>query len=1012
MLYAPFFFWFWDTKLNPETCGEMAEKMLEQHCNPGYAHARWPMVPTSTMSVEEARKVTQKQWLTEDWFDAFGAVLKVAEEKNAYLGYCDEYWWPSGTAAGRLLKNHPDLKAKYLSWNTFNVRGGETIKLPASFFTVAAQLASDTKIENANIPPLLNSKWIWHPEPVLKGGLLNNKCRLQTTFYVDRKKSDITKSEIFLTVDDNFILFINDRKVGESDDWKKVSEFNINKFIKPGTNVIEVEAKDEGGAFGMIASVEITFSDNKTLKLISDSNWHAATTQSPELVPAKEIAASTASPWFIAKKSHQTSIIISDTLKIIGDNKAFQWTAPADGLWRVYSFDLNIHNTANYVNKSLGTVFCQMVEEPYAKHLAGKLGKSVPGVFNDHEGHFPYKVCWSKDMTSLYKEKTGRNIRKWIPLLFDKDIEGKYARTRCEWYDTASDLYAGFFKTSNDWLAEHGMYYIANLWEESLSWQLIMLSDFFKIQRVFSMPGTDCLQEKALDVHDFKEAQSISEFENRRLQSEIMGAGGWKSFNPIFLKKAINSLTTWGVSHIVPHCIFMNRNLEGNPWVPDWYDENPLFRYLYLWADFTRRASYINSHGKTVPEVLLLNPMESVRALAPPEIFDPAKVTIIWNEKEFIPDKIFYIDKVYSKAIRDLTKNRIEFLIADSYYFRQMKVTGGKLARGEFKFKTIILPPMIVLPLDVAGKILEFAENGGGVIALGELPAGSTDNGMNDPQMKKLMTELKDQKSFKFSKDKLPINELGFQSRIQFVSGAFDMLQQHRRISGADFFWLVNNTDSEQNCEIEISGVVGNAEIWDCGNGTITPILFRKSGSRSSVLKVKFRPFEAYWLVFDSKTNPKNILNNKSFKYKSIIKIPEDWFVSIDPLAQPNLEFPVKIPPEYLNKKGVKKYLKLWSDWKSLDKKFVGFIDYTKTIECNKFNENAMLLLGTVHNMAEVWINGKNAGAKLWPPYEFAVGKYLKQGKNLIKIRVGNLTGNNYGVYTPSGLIGPVKLKN
>jgi len=71
-----------------------------------------------------------------------------------------------------------------------------------------------------------------------------------------------------------------------------------------------------------------------------------------------------------------------------------------------------------------------------------------------------------------------------------------------------------------------------------------------------------------------------------------------------------------------------------------------------------------------------------------------------------------------------------------------------------------------------------------------------------------------------------------------------------------------------------------------------------------------------------------------------------------------------------------------------------------------------ILSLGTVCNMAEVWINGKHAGAKLWPPYEFDVGELLKTGKNIIKVRVGNLTGNYYGFFTPSGLTGPVELKS
>ena len=61
-----------------------------------------------------------------------------------------------------------------------------------------------------------------------------------------------------------------------------------------------------------------------------------------------------------------------------------------------------------------------------------------------------------------------------------------------------------------------------------------------------------------------------------------------------------------------------------SPWLPDWYEYNPMWPYLRLWNDFVRRASFINSHGHTVPEVLLISPMDSVWALSGPGVFDPA----------------------------------------------------------------------------------------------------------------------------------------------------------------------------------------------------------------------------------------------------------------------------------------------------------------------------------------------------------------------------------------------------
>jgi len=95
------------------------------------------------------------------------------------------------------------------------------------------------------------------------------------------------------------------------------------------------------------------------------------------------------------------------------------------------------------------------------------------------------------------------------------------------------------------------------------------------------------------------------------MQSEIMGGSGFWGFNNITIKQAANAAITWGVSHIVPHAIWATRTLQGNPWLPDWFDENPWWPQMHLWSDFVTRASFINSLGHSAADVLLLNPMDS-----------------------------------------------------------------------------------------------------------------------------------------------------------------------------------------------------------------------------------------------------------------------------------------------------------------------------------------------------------------------------------------------------------------
>lgn len=365
--------------------------------------------------------------------------LRSAEAGRGYLGYNDEYMWPVGRAAGRVLQSHPELANASLQWKSVDVEGGKTVSLPESFFTVAAQQAGPSVV-----PETMQGEW--------------NKVRVI-------------------------------------------------------------------GPAGM-------------------PSWNLPETNAP----------------------FQKATVRSATLQVIGSGAPFDWTAPSDGTWRVYSFNKVTGNDVNVLNQKLAKAFIGMAHQPYMDHLGADMGKSIPGAFCDAEGNYGggNGIPWSDDLARHYQENTGRDIQLWMPLMVDDDAEGISARARADWFNAISDLYTGFHAEISDWLEQRGMYYIANLWEESLQWQTTFVGDHMKNQRGFSMPGTDCLQLKANDVHDFKEAQAVAEFEGRRLMSEIMGAAGWKDFSPVTMKECVNSVVAWGVGHVVPHGIFMTRDLDNN----------------------------------------------------------------------------------------------------------------------------------------------------------------------------------------------------------------------------------------------------------------------------------------------------------------------------------------------------------------------------------------------------------------------------------------------------------------
>lgn len=1027
MIYAPFVFWFWDEPLDagtyPAKARDMAREMMKQGLNPGYAHPRKSCfdIHGRPATMKPSPSLPKDQWLSGKWFDSFGAALESAEAGNGYLGYADEYMWPVGRAAGRVLKKHPELKKVSIQWKVMDMASGETLALPASFFTMAAQLDSDSVMPSGSKP--MQGQWIWKADPA------STACTiyLRKTFNLSREQ--VSTARIRIAVDNNYTLFINGTSVGQGTDWSKVGSYDVAALLRPGRNLIAVEGGGDGGLDALLCDLEIEQADGTQVSVVSDGEWeiskiandgwNKSTLIDMAWDKVRVLGPAGMAPWSLPETMtpYMKSTVRSATLQRIGAGDSFTWTAPAQGRWRIYTFTKVTGADVNVLDRRLAKAFIELAHQPYADRLGERLGKSIPGAFCDTEGSFGNGdgIPWSDDLAQHYQTNTGRDILSWMPLMFDDDVEGISARARVDWFNAMSDLYSGFHAGINDWLAARGVYYIANLWEESLQWQAAMTGDHMKNQRGFSMPGTDCLQLNAYDVHHFKEAQAVAEFEGRRLMSEIMGAGNWKRFSPVTMKECVNSVVAWGVGHVVPHGIFMTRDLDGNPWTPDWYDENPLWSNMHLWSDFTKRASYVNSHGRAVPDVLLLNPQESVWALLGqtdklwgPQIHNVAKL-----DQLYAPE-VQNINTLYSEAMRTMTRYRIEYMVADAHYISQMKIEGDQLVRGDFHFKTIVMPPMAVMPLKEAKSVLDFAKAGGYVYTLGNLPSGSSENGLHDPKMAALMKELQAQPTVKACTQglaaELDTKAPGLVSQIQFVSGEFPMLQSHRRIDDRDFFWVVNNSPEARQCVLQVAGARGAASVWDCETGTIRPVASEQQKSHSTV-QLAFQPHEAYWLVFDPQQKASS---------KSVMALPEGrvlrelaasgWNLRIDPAAQPNLQHPVNIPKALTDAGGVDRDLTLWETWSDLPGNFSGLVDYTQTITLPYFKGELVLDLGTVNHVAEVWVNGKRIGAKLWPPHRFTTDAF-RPGKNEIRIRVGNLINNNYNMPSPSGLLGPVVVK-
>ena len=972
MFYAPHAFWFWDDTLkNEHFAASMVDEMARQGLNPGYAHPRGQWLNR----IDGYPGLPKDQYLEKPWFNSLGNAVQKAKDHGLTLGYVDEYNWPSGRVDGRLIEKHPELAARYLEWKRYEVQGNSTVHYDSLDFAVAGKIV-----------------------------------------------------------------------------------------------------------------------DNK---------------------------------------------IDASSLQIIGSGSKLTWRAPK-GNWVVYTYKKTPVPDkqpikVNYLDGRLMDAFIPMVHELYAKNLGNEMGKAIPGVFVDHEGDYGWQMAWSEYFAKRYKEIKKRDIRLWLPLLTEKDKAGLFAKARYDWFDVVSDVYnESFFIPIVKWLKDRNMYYISNLWEESLIAQTRSVTDFMRIQRTATMPGNDCLNMVSQDVHDFKETQSVCEFEDRPFMSEIMGATGWGQ-TPIMMKMTINSITSFGVSHVVPHGINLNRRLETIPYPADWFTENPYWAYMRDWTDFARRSAFVTRQGKLVADVLLINPKESVWALT--EDYFSDKGTRNWDQRSLESNG------TYSNAMRTMNKNNIDFLIADTYYMDAATVKGknsaARITIKDHDFSAIVLPSVSVIPRSVSAKILEFAKKGGVVITLGELAEGSIEKGMKDDLIIRQMNELKKLPSvinLEVDKDRYDKMADALKAKLQLqirLQNAGRLYTAHRKIGNNDLYWLANNTDTVRNFTAWLKDGEGAAEIWNCETGTKQPVSSTKDGGYNK-LNLTLQPYEGYWVVFNgekevqlepkqAQTSVKEITldNNWTLSYpgldtiyKTAAKIlstssneinqkylqpgfddsgwkyyrnenyprnrrdtatPEKledylyWRTHI-PVGTKSIVFPSGmtgmdilidgqrrrigssqmevpagasllsffIPTEKL--KAVltspfkfcvkeKENCQLQSWYKYGLQQFTGYIDYETNINVKSTNAGVSIDLGKLKYMAEVLVNGKSVGSRLWPPYVFDLSKELKPGDNTIKIRVGSLAIGDFWIkedlgnlrtwgFTQhpdfdeydSGLFGPVKL--
>jgi alpha-L-rhamnosidase/Glycosyl hydrolase 2 galactose-binding domain-like len=581
-----------------------------------------------------------------------------------------------------------------------------------------------------------------------------------------------------------------------------------------------------------------------------------------------------ASRWLGKDQIDATTLTLLDSA---GKGEHIQWSAPP-GQWVITQFSLKpaIGFDGGFVdlmNPDTTNLFFNLVYSEYHRRFPSYIGNTIRYAFSDHEGDYGYRIAWTPQLFAAFQQRTGYDLRKTLPLLIYNggDLTTK---VRTDYLSTVTELYgSSFWQGITKSAEEIGLHRTGHAWEESLQWAAALEGSLFTVERGLNPVGVDSLFDWGRQPLNFKVAQSVADFEGRRLACENQGVQGTDSYLDLeAIRKGTNGIGASGVNLFIPHAINYDPSRANYP--PDWLHQ-PYWSYFHLYADYTRRISYMNADSRHVTNVLLYYPITTIWADTRPLFsgetdYQQIGLPAAWKNQTIL------INDYYTRILLELSNHHWDYNIADDQYMESARVDGNELVIGPQRFRAIILPPITTLSRTTLKKLEQFHQAGGIILGIRLLPTASPEAGGNDAVIKAgiasifgpgadgVQTSSAEQIGSKtagsfYINDSVDamIDTLDAEvpKDVQVVSGPDQHLFfEHRGKLDADYYWVVNDTDRKRVNEIHFAAK-GIPEKWNALTGAQEP-LFYVNGPSGTEVRLNLDPWDAFYVVFRPLTGP------------------------------------------------------------------------------------------------------------------------------------------------------------
>lgn len=383
----------------------------------------------------------------------------------------------------------------------------------------------------------------------------------------------------------------------------------------------------------------------------------------------------------------------------------------------------NFQTYVDTLSKAAIDDFIATTHEKYKEVVGEDFGGAVPAIFTDEpqvhrktsmdyaDSDESVTLPFTTDFVDTYKETYGADFLDTLPEVI-WEFKGGSRQARYRYHDHATDRFVeAFCDNIGDWCRKNNILLTGHMMEEpSLESQSCAVGEAMRAYRAFGLPGVDMLCDRR-EFTTVKQASSAThQYGYPGVMSELYGVTNW-DFDFRGHKLQGDWQAALGVSVRVPHLYWVSMRGEAKRDYPasighqsSWYKE-----YSFI-EDHFARVNTLMTRGTPDVKIGVIHPIESY--------------WIHYGPNDLTGDIRDEMDQRFSIFIDWMLYNTLDFdYISEALLKDQFGGAENGFSVGKMNYDVVVVPACETLRSSTVKALNEFADNGGKVIFMGDIPA-------------------------------------------------------------------------------------------------------------------------------------------------------------------------------------------------------------------------------------------------------------------------------------------------